>query len=396
MAKSQLTDDDDALLAELGVEIEEKKVSGITPRQERIIAGFEEVVRFYEQHSRLPINDVSKDVFERIYAVRLAQIGASEECGILLADLDKYSLLHRHAQQEAVERIDDDALLAELGVGDVGESDITQLTHVKTRAEVRADAEEVAQRKSCVDFERFKPLFMQVQQELNMGVRVARSYKRDATLSQGAFYIVGGQKAYIAEIGEWFQSNYGNRDARLRVIFDNGTESNMLYRSFQKSLNADDIGRRISDPDAGPLFEDRVDDDDAQSGVIYVLRSLSEHPRIHERRNIIHKIGVTGGHVATRIANPKNDPTFLMADVEVVATYELYNINRSRLERLIHRFFEIAKLDIEILDRFGHPVVPQEWFLVPLFIIDEVVDKIRYGSLPSYVYDMRTVQLIER
>ena len=57
-----------------------------------------------------------------------------------------------------------------------------------------------------------------------------------------------------------------------------------------------------------------------------------------------------------------------MADVEIVATYELYNINRTKLENLIHRVFDPARLDIEIKDRFGNPVIPREWFLVPLFV----------------------------
>ena len=93
--------------------------------------------------------------------------------------------------------------------------------------------------------------------------------------------------------------------------------------------------------------------------------------------NVLHKIGVTGGSVEKRVANAKLDSTFLMADVEVIATYELYNINRTKLENLLHRFFEPAKLNIQITDRFGNPIFPREWFLVPLFIIDEVVEKIK-------------------
>ena len=395
VTKNQLTEEDDALLADLGVEIEEKKISDTTPEQERIMAGFEEIERFYELHNRLPLNEARRDVFERMYAVRLTKICSSSDCLSLLADLDQYALIQRFSEQKTPIEVDDEALLAELGVLEQSESDITQLTHVKTRAQVRAAAEEVAQRKPCEDFERFKLLFIEVQQELKSGVRVARPYKKDATLSQGAFYIVGGQKAYIAEIGEWFQNSGNKKDARLRVIFDNGTESNLLYRSFQKALSADDLGRRVSEPDAGPLFEEHDNEDETQSGTIYVLRSLSEHPAIKERREVIHKIGVTGGKVKTRITNAKFVPTFLMDEVEVVATYELFHINRSRLERLLHRFFEAAKLDVEVIDRFGQPIVPQEWFLVPLFIIDEVVSKIKDGTLIHYYYDVQNAQLIE-
>lgn len=171
------------------------------------------------------------------------------------------------------------------------------------------------------------------------------------------------------------------------MIYSNGTESNLLRRSLQRALYKDEAGRRITDPVAGPLFADETDDCDLASGTIYVLRSKSDHPIVMQHRDVVHKIGVTNGSVNRRIANAKLDPTFLLADVEVIATYELYNINRARLENLIHRIFDPARLDIEIKDRFGNPVVPREWFLVPLYAIDEAVKKIRDGTIEQYVYD---------
>jgi hypothetical protein len=188
----------------------------------------------------------------------------------------------------------------------------------------------------------------------------------------------------------------------LRVIFDNGTESNMLMRSLQRALHKDDAGRRISDPEAGPLFvnEERapfsgqLEDEDSASGTIYVLRSKSDHPVVAANREVLHKIGVTGGDVERRIANAKIDPTFLMADVEVVATYTLYNINRTKLENLIHRIFEPARLDIAIKDRFGNPVIPREWFLVPRFVIDDAVEHIKEGTITQFAYDPKQASLV--
>jgi hypothetical protein len=164
-------------------------------------------------------------------------------------------------------------------------------------------------------------------------------------------------------------------------------------RSLQKALQQDPAGRRIIDPSAGPLFAGQSEEGDEASGTVYVLRSRSEHPTVAANRNILHKIGVTGGSVEQRIANAKLDPTFLMADVDVVATYELYNINRTKLENLIHRIFGAARLDIEIPDRFGHPVVPREWFLVPLFAVDQAIERIKDGTITGYIYDPKTVSL---
>jgi T5orf172 domain len=226
-----------------------------------------------------------------------------------------------------------------------------------------------------------------------VGVPASQEFERKSEIAPGRFYVLGGQKAYVAAMEKPFTNEHGYTDARLRVIFDNGTESNLLMRSLQRALQKDPVGRRIIEPSAGPLFADQNEEGDKASGTVYVLRSKSDHPIVAAHRDVLHKIGVTGGDVARRIANARLDPTFLMADVEIVATYELYNINRTRLENLIHRVFDPARLDIEIKDRFGQPVIPREWFLVPLFVVDEVIDKIRDGTITGYVYDPKAAAL---
>lgn len=396
MAKA-FTDEDDALLAELGVEVEAKKHVSRTPREERIIAGFEEIQQFVTKHGRAPQHGEDRDIFERLYAIRLERIRDQTECRELVAPLDSQGLLSG-AYQKAIgpdlDSLDDDALLAELGV-EVAAPAITELTHVRSTAEKRA-ADEVAAREKCDDFETFKPLFEQVQKELDSKLRETRPFEMKAEIEKGRFFIVSGQKAYVAEKGATITNDQGRTDARLRVIFDNGTESNMLMRSLQRALNKDEAGRRITDPSAGPLFSNQTMDGDEASGTIYVLRSKSEHPLVAANRELIHKIGVTNLSVEKRIAGAHLQPTFLMANVEVVATYELYNINRTKLENLIHRIFEPARLDIEIMDRFGRPVTPREWFLVPIYAIKDAVEKIKDGSISGFVYDPKQAQLTKR
>ena len=396
MVKALFTDEDDELLAELGVEVEARSTSNRTPREERIIAGFEEIERFVEAHGRLPQHGEDKDIFERIYAVRLDKIRSTAECRELLASFDKNGLLSNlHSSTEKpLDEFDDDALLAELGVSHKTENDITTLRHVKSVAEKKA-AEEIGSRSLCEDFDKFKPMFETVQKDLKEGKRKTMPFSKDGSIEEGNLFILSGQKAYVASVGEEFIGTDGRKEYRLRVIFDNGVESNQLMRSLQKRLWEDEAGRRISEASYGPLFDDAVDEYDIESGTIYVLRSKSEHPEIKPHANLLHKIGVTGGNVTTRIANAKLDPTFLMADVEIVAAYELYNINRVKLENLLHRFLDTARLNIQISDRFGNPIYPREWFLVPLFIIDEVVDKIKDGTLSKYQYDANSVKLIE-
>ena len=390
-----------ALLEELGVDLTPAKKVAHSPKEERIIAGFEEIQRFIEEHGHQPQHGEDKDIFERLYATRLDRIRSQEECRNLVADLDYQGLLSaEHCIAEPPKEYNSDAeLLAELGVEAPKENDVTFLKHVKPRAEVRA-AEEIATRTPCADFDKFKPLFDQVQDHITRGLLEAKILKNQkgqtimAEINERDWFIVNGQKAYIAEISKERTHGFDKNDYRLRVIFDNKTESDLLLRSMQKALYVDDASRRIVSLSAGPLFDGNAEDEDTASGTIYVLRSKSEHPTIAENRNLIHKIGVTGGSVKTRIANAKLDPTYLMADVEIVATYELYNINRTKLESILHRFFESAKLDIQINDRFGKPVIPREWFLVPLFIVDEVVERIKDQTIGKYVYDKDSVALI--
>ena len=397
---ADMTDDD--ILAELGVDLTPKKVRARTPREERIIAGFEDIVRFREEHGRVPQHGEGRDIFERLYAVRLDRLRAQQDCRELLTDMDVHGLLNAAADADAIDDLDDGALLAELGIEADASNDITQLRNVRSHTDRQA-AEEVASARRCADFATFKPLFDQVQADLDAGVRTTRPFVRDlgmskADIKQGEFFIVGGQLAYVAEVGTPIEAPNGETDARLRVVYSNGTESDLLLRSLQRALYKDEGGRRITEPTAGPLFDSttkaEVEPDHLPTGTLYVLRSRSTHPTIAAHRDLIHKIGITGGSVEARIAGAADDATYLLAGVDVVATYKLYDVHRSRLEALIHRVLDAVRFDVEIPDRFGKAVRPREWFLVPLHIVDDIVARIADGTLAGMTYDPHVVALV--
>jgi len=291
-------------------------------------------------------------------------------------------------------------LLAELGIGSesVDQDDITVLRHVRSSAAIKA-AEEIAARNPCKDFESFKPLFDEVEAGLKQKLWVTKPFGKNASIEVGDFFILSGLIAYVAEVGDTYKTPNAETNGRLRVIYSNETESDLLLRSLQRALYKDGDGRagsRIIKVDSGPLFSDITEPDDIETGTIYVLRSLSNHPYVAEHRELIHKIGVTGGRVETRIAAAAKDATYLLADVEVVATYKLHNLNRTRLENIFHRLFGAAQLDLTIEDRFGHPVKPREWFLVPLHVINEAVERIRDGSITDVVYDLHSARLVSQ
>lgn len=391
---TKLTKEDSDLLEELGVDTEATEQGSRSPLEERLLAGFEDIQRFRQEHGRAPEHGEGRDIFERLYAVRLDRLRSAPEYVAVLSSVDHQGLLAGGGTILAPEadELDDDALLAELSVA-AAPDDITDLRHVRSAAEKR-ETEEIATRRPCQDFSRFGPIFTAAKADLASGLRTTRRFSAMPDIAQGELFIVGGQIAYVAAIGAEFVADYGRPDSRLRVIYDNGTESDVLLRSLQRALYRDEAGRRITDPSAGPLFANDGEEGDVASGTIYVLRSQSSHPVVAANRAVVHKIGVTGGDLERRIANAKLDPTFLMADVEIVSTYKLANLNRTRLENLIHRVFDAARLNIEVMDRFGHPIVPREWFLVPLFVIDEAVQKIRDGTIVDYTYAPTEGQLV--
>jgi len=382
-------------LDELEVDTAPTAAGGRTPWEQRIIAGFEEIERFVAEHGKPPEHGESRDIFERLYAVRLDRIRESAECREALTGLDSRGLLNSGGgsiANDAEDEPDDESLLDSLGVGATPLDDVTRLVHVRSRDEIRA-AEEIAQRNPCADFDRFKPIFERVQRELDAKERKSVKYRDNAEVIEGDLFILDGQKVIVAEVGERFVSEYGRPDRRLRVVYDNGTENDLLVRSLQRALNKDKASRRITEMGFGSLFSELPADDDLATGYVYVLRSKSEHPFVAENRSVLHKIGVTGGSVKRRVANAKKAPTYLLADVEIVATYKLANINRKALEALLHKFFGAARLDLELKDRFGSQVEPREWFLVPLPVIDEAIVKLKDGTIGDFRYDRESARL---
>ncbi|MBP6895209.1 MAG: GIY-YIG nuclease family protein [Pseudacidovorax sp.] len=387
----------DELASELSEFSAPEKKGGRPPHEERVIAGFEEIQRFFAQHGRAPQHDEDRDIFERLYAVRLDRLRALPDCRTLLTPLDHQGLLGAAvvaAEPTPTYSVDD--LAAELE-GVTGANDITVLRHVRTSADKRA-AEEIADRKPCEDFETFRPLFEHIEAEVKTGLRQAQLISAGSrSIDAGDFFVLDGITLYVAEVGEPLKTTAGEVDRRLRLIFANGTESNLLLRSLQRAFYNDPAARRLTSPDTGQLsFGGELEADDVESGTVYVLRSLSDHPYVAQHRDLIHKIGVTGGKVETRIADAERDATYLLAKVEVIATYKLAGINRTKMENVFHRVFAAARLDITINDRFGNPVIPREWFLVPLFVIDEAVERIKDGSITRYVYDPKAARLVAR
>lgn len=393
-------------LEELLSEEADSELLNVKPRQAKVLdasararAQFEEINVFIDRNGFAPGGgpDGRKlGVMERSLQARLRAYLENPELAGALAEIDRHGLLTYTGAKTDPESLDelldsDDPLL-----NDPNDA-IFEIRHVKGTP---ARPDMVSEREPCRDFDKFKPLFDKAAAELASGARKSMLFANEQEIEAGGFFILNGVMVYVAEVRDPHVRN-GKRNARLRLIFDNGTEGQNLLRSLATQLYKDPNGRRISDPNAGPLFGNErsvevvpVQAQDRVTGLIYVVKSLSTLPEIARLDGSLFKIGFTTGTLETRLRGVQDDPTFLMAPVKPVMTYQAINLNANAFERLVHHFFGDARLDIEVKDRFGKAIKPREWFLLPLSIIEQAVPLIIDGSILRYRYDHRACAIV--
>ena len=360
------------------------KVSAITA-DERLVQSFLEIQEFYSTHKRPP--EESTDIKERQLWMRLSHIKNDYEKCMALKEHDTCALLD---EVKEIETIDDVLNIDPLGLlsSDVdGEPDIFTHNFTKTMSE-REQTDFVARRKRCKDFDKFESMFKDIHKELSENHRKLLKFN-ERQLEPGTFFVHQGTLLYLESTSDLIKDKYEKFDGRTRVIFENGTESNMKFRSLGKILL--DAGKAVSARVTKGLSE--VTRDDNATGYIYILRSLSDNPEILALDNL-YKIGFTSNSVAERIKNAKSDPTYLMADVESIAEFKTFNVNPQKLEDLIHTFFNRVKLDIKVKDDSGNIKSPKEWYIVPLAIIKQVIELIISGEIINYRYDDLNQRLV--
>lgn len=390
------------------LEIRQRSVSSSTPDSRNVeIVG--QVNAFYEAHGRLP-DDNSIDLEEMKLGTIWRSIRTSPSAAMAAADRNKL-LGHGHALQPGApeqarpvrswrDDPEEDEVPASLdAIFDEDDEDLPEaavtLRHV-TPASERARPTHRADMFPCPDFEQFQQGFIDMQAKLESGDRTVSPIQEGQELRvlEGDFLIHRGLLAYVAEKTEL--SRRGQRqDQRLRIIFSNGMENDPLMSSLRKALADDKTARYVHRPSMGPLDPDWGADALELTGTIYVARSKSTNSEIAEVRHILHKIGVTSQDVKRRVADARNDATFLLADVDIVATYELKNLSRQKVERLLHRFFDPARPSgLAITDRYGKRVHPREWFYVLPEHVAEAVRLIQAGTLHRYRYDPGSQKIV--
>ena len=328
---------------------DEKPKAARTPLLDRAVEVIERINIFVEENGTEPVSEPGRGVRERMLANELSGLRASKADLEGLVSYDKHSLVFEKGS--LADPLDDPLL-----------SDGLNIFEVREELKPMARPDFVADRRACADFERFEPLMERIRKAIEERARKPQAFRQER-VELGEFFVLKGQLVYIADLRDEHRRN-GKPDARLRVIFDNGTESNLLMSSLVRRLYEDKDARRIGTTDVGPLFEG------AQTGFVYVLRSCSDKP---EARGLL-KVGTTSGTVEDRIARAETQSTFLFAPVEILETYELKGHSAKEAEQRIHRALRSYHVALRVTGPDGRTFSATEWFKATPGLVEEAID----------------------
>lgn len=361
-------------------------------QDQRLVDSFEEINTFIDENGKEP--EQSTDINERRLHSRLAALRKDFDKATILKDFDKHNLLEC---VKDIETVDDILNNDVLGLINDDPENIFNLQHVPKN---RVKTDFVARRKPCKNFDQYKDKFLEIQNDIRSSKRKLILF-REAHLQEGRYYILDGILLFLEKINQENIKNFQGKtkdkrnDPRIRCIFENGLESNMYLRSLQKELYNN--GRSVieTNEESLEIFNQNlggVSNEDKITGYIYILSSLSDNPQI-QAINDLYKIGYSTTSVEERIENAEKDPTFLMAPVKIVSTYKVFNLPPRRFESVIHSFFKDRCLDVKISDKSRINRKPKEWYVVPLKIIEQVIQLIINNEISNYRFNTTSSEI---
>jgi len=361
--------------------------SPVRNADERLIASFQEINAFYDKNKREP--EAGGNIQEHMLFSRLKGLREDNEKMLALEKEDRYSLFK--VEKKAINSLED--LLGDDALG-ILDSDADSMFSFKHTPKETSMPDYIAKRTPCKDFDLFENIFITCQANLKDGKRKLYPFKNEQQIAKGYFFVLKGVLLFVAEVGKKEVDEKGKVNARLRCIFENGTESDMLLRSLAAELYKD--GRRVTEHEDKLLDNFKnISEEDKEAGFIYVLKSKSNNENITSIDNL-YKIGFSKVDVPERIKNAENEPTYLMAPVSIVKAFKCYNMNPQKLEQLLHNFFGNSCLNIDVFDKEGNRHTPREWFIAPLEIIEQAVHFIINGDIVNYRYDEQQQIIIGR
>lgn len=358
-----------------------------------MVEGFQEITDWVIAHDGnepQKLRDPSQ-MKQRRLASRLKGIREDPERREKLIPYDTAGLLTVHEDSPALNEIvknekqnfsslddilSDDSILFKKSDQQVAGSklfDTQKLNEIQREQENRPKV--ISQRKQMKNFRQYEAMFHKVQAEIASGQRKLRPFKNYELLS-GHFYVLKGQLLYIDEIGEEIKlDDNSNRktDARMHVIYDNGTENNPTRNGLASSLYGRQ-GRIVTEVEHGI----ELSSDDHVTGFIYILESLSDAPQIKriQAEHPLYKVGFTTRSVQVRIANAENESTYLYGPVQIAGEIKVVNLKAEVLETALHHALAQYQLDVDITAANGRIVKPREWYLVDIKTIIQTANRI--------------------
>ena len=379
-----------------GLLIVKPKKSAARTSDERLAASFDEINDFIENNEREPKPDPTNISEYKLYST-LKGLRENEDKMMALEPQDKYGLLN--IEKKEINSIDD--ILGDDSLDILGDDAEGLFTFKHTPKDFeREKADFIGKRVKCKDFDKYEDVFKEVQNDLALGKRKLVDFKL-SDLKDGNYYVHNGilfllEKIYNRENNSDLKDTH--KDGRTRCVFENGTESNILFRTVGKNLanngksvtqNVDKVIEEFTETFSGITNEDK------ETGHIYVLTSQSEKEEIASLENL-YKIGYSSTSVQERIKNAENQPTYLMASVKIESSWMCYNMNAQKFESLIHRFFGHTCLEIDVFDHKGIRHTPREWFIAPLKAIEQAISLLDSGEIVNYKYDKENEVIVKK
>ncbi|WP_172201547.1 GIY-YIG nuclease family protein [Campylobacter sp. RM16188] len=339
---------------------------------------FKAINDFFQQNGKLP-QKAKIGSSERRLFLRLEAIKNDEKKLWKLKRLDGFNLLpnlpelqdkqNRDLPQEDKFSTLDEALsgLNEILSNNELEKSLFDTSGLLKPKQRRIQPDDYAQRTKLENFDRYEQFFKQIHSKISSGEMKLEAIGNSQDIKNGDIFVLKGIMLYIEKKTEEFKTHGGVKNAKMFVVYENGTFANLRQNSLAAGFRRSDSYRVVENKDQSK---------DIQTGFVYVLRSLSTNKQICKLKNL-YKIGsTTKKNIRERIANAQNEPTYLYSPVEIVVQYEVINFSPVELEKKLHHIFSNRQLQTEITLPNGNVVKPKEWFIVELDEIENEINKL--------------------
>ncbi len=394
---------------------------------------FDTINLFIDQHGRVP-SSIANDINEKINARLLATIQTNHAKSQELLALDKHGLLTAQStastlsddkptlsdksvsnkEDEPEKAISDNTKEAEpvteavsepavinslddifnsddLGIFDNIHSEILVSDHkANTRASYdQYNDEDIASRFECKDFYKFEATFERISKAIQTGAFTKTNFSSVKDINIGSVFVLNGMLCYVANIYKAEARKNTRSQERLRLIFSNGTESNMLTHSLATAQYKYENSYQllITDPDwMDDELAKNFGDDRQLTGVIYVAK-LTDTPNNLAHYKHLHKVGFSTLTGEARTKHSIRDTAFLQQPVDIIAEWQVYDANARSVESVLHAFFYDQRVKVSLKAANDNLYKATEWFNVPLDEIEKAINLVIAGDIKNYRMD---------